>query len=86
MSNQSQVHFEQHDLTSLAVEIDHRSCLPVIGPMHRVLFELGLDISSYRARPSKGGLVERIVLERHDGRLFDDVLSARARAAILMVA
>ena len=80
------LYFEQTGPELVAIEIGQSSCEPIIGSMHRALFALGLDIRSYRARPDNGGLVERIVLERHDGGVIDGALNARARAAILNVA
>ena len=83
---QSQVRFEQRGAELVAVEIGQRSCSPLIGPVHRALFAIGLDISSYRARPDDGGLVEHLVLERHGGGSIDGALSAAAMAAILPIA
>jgi len=80
------VYFEQQGSDLLAVEIGQRSCSPLIGSVHRALFALGLDISSYRARPEGGGLVEHLVLERHGGGRIDGALSAEAKAAILPIA
>ncbi len=70
----------------MSVEIGQRSCSPLIGSVHRALFALGLDISSYRARPDAGGLIEHLVLERYGGGCIDGALSAEAKAAILPIA
>ena len=86
VTSHSQVHFEQRGSELVAIEIGHVAYLPVIGSIHRALFALGLDISSYRARPGVGGVVERIVLERHDGGRIDGALSEEAKAAILPIA
>jgi len=83
---QPQVRFEQRGAELLAVEIGQRSCSPLIGSVHRALFALGLDISSYRARPEGGGLVEHLVLERSGGGRIEGALSAEAKAAILPIA
>jgi len=83
---QPQVRFEQRGSELLAVEIGQRSCSPLIGSVHRALFALGLDISSYRARPEDGGLVEHLVLERSGGGRIEGALSAEAKAAILPIA
>jgi hypothetical protein len=81
--NQPEVRFEQRGLELVAVEIGQRSCSPLISSVHRALFPLGLDISSYRVRPNDGGLVEHLVLERHGGGRIEGSLSADAKAAIL---
>lgn len=86
MITQPEVRFEQRGPELLAVEIGQRSCSPLIGSVHRALFALGLDISSYRARPEAGGLVEHLVLERHGGGRIEGSLSADAKAAILPIA
>ena len=86
MITEPQVRFEQRGPELVAVEIGQRSCSPLIGSVHRALFALGLDISSYRARPNGGGLVEHLVLERHNGGRIDGALSAEAKAAILPIA
>jgi hypothetical protein len=83
---QPEVRFEQRGPELVAVEIGQRSCSPLIGSVHRALFALGLDISSYRARANDGGLVEHLVLERHDGGRIEGALSAKAKAAILPIA
>jgi len=70
----------------VAVEIGQRSCSPLIGSVHRALFALGLDISSYRARPNGAGLIEHLVLERSGGGRIEGALSASAKAAILPLA
>jgi hypothetical protein len=85
VSSQPQVLFEQRSPGFITLQIDQRSCLPLISPVHRALFALGLNVSSYRARAAEGGLVEHLVLERHNGGCIDDALSARARAAILPI-
>ncbi|HYQ40610.1 MAG TPA: hypothetical protein VER11_01535 [Polyangiaceae bacterium] len=86
MITQPQVRFEQLGPELVAVEIGQRSCSPLIGSVHRALFALGLDISSYRARPEGGGLVEHLVLERSGGGRIEGALSAEAKAAILPIA
>jgi hypothetical protein len=83
---QPEVRFEQRGPELVAVEIGQGSCSPLIGSVHRALFALGLDISSYRARPNGGGLVEHLVLERHGGGRIEGALSAEAKAAILPIA
>lgn len=86
VSSQPQFLFEQRTPGLIALQIDQRSCLPLISSVHRALFALGLDVSSYRARAAEGGLVEQLELERHNGGCIDDALSARAKAAILPLA
>lgn len=86
MITEPQVRFEQRGPELVAVEIGQRSCSPLIGSVHRALFALGLDISSYRARPEGGGLVEHLVLERSGGGRIEGALSAEAKAAILPLA
>src|SRR4051812_34713365 len=81
-----QVRFEERGPELMAVEIGQRSCSPLIGLVHHAMFALGLDVSSYRARPEEGGLVEQLVLERPGGGRIDSALSAQARAAILPIA
>jgi len=83
---QPQVRFEQRGPELLAVEIGQRSCSPLIGSVHRALFALGLDVSSYRARPDGDGLVEHLVLERPGGGRIEGALSAEAKAVILPIA
>ena len=86
MITDPQVRFEQQGPDLVAVEIGQRSCSPLVGSVHRALFALGLDISSYRARPEGGGLVEHLVFERFGGGRIDAALSAEAKAAILPIA
>ena len=86
VSSQPQVRFERQAPELVTVQIDQRSCLPLISPVHRALFALGLDISSYRACSSDGGLVEHLVLERYGGGCIDEALNAEAKAAILPIA
>lgn len=86
MITETQVHFEQCGAELVAVEIGRSACLPVVGSLHRVLFALGVNICSYRARRGASGLVERIVLERHDGKRIVGALSAQTKAAILPIA
>ena len=79
----AQIHFEQvgSELTAVEITRDRRS--PVIGALHRALFGLGVVISSYQARPIAHRLVERIVIERADGRRMDDSQSAATKAVVL---
>lgn len=86
MTTETRVHFEQLGSQLTAVEIDRASRSPLIGSLHRALFALGIDVSSYRARAGESRLVERIVLVRRDGGGIDGVLSARTKAAILPIA
>ncbi|HET7540411.1 MAG TPA: hypothetical protein VFK05_11090 [Polyangiaceae bacterium] len=86
MITQPQVRFEQRGPELVAVEIGQRSCSPLIGSVHRALFALGLDITSYRARADGNGLVEHLVLERPGGGRIEGALSAEAKAAILPIA
>ncbi|HEY0466662.1 MAG TPA: hypothetical protein VGC79_20785 [Polyangiaceae bacterium] len=83
MITQPEVRFEQRGPELVAVEIGQRSRSPRISSVHRALFPLGLDISSYRVRPNEGGLIELLVLERHGGGRIEGALSADAKAAIL---
>ena len=86
VSTQNQVHFEQRGSELVAVEIGQRSYRPMVGSLHRALFALGLEISSYRVQRLAEGLLERLVLERQDGRRIDGLLSAEVKAAILPIA
>ena len=86
VTNEPQVRFEERGPDLVAVEIGQRSCSPLVGSVHRALFAIGVEISSYRARPSGGGLVEHLVLERQGGGRIDAALSVKARAAILPIA
>ena len=86
VSSQAQFLFEQRAPGLITLQIDQRSCSPLISSVHRALFALGLDVSSYRARAAEGGLVEHLELERHNGGCIDAALSAQAKAAILPLA
>lgn len=79
----AQVHFEQDgsQLTAIQVVRDGRS--PMIVSLQRVLFALGIVISSYQVRPGGSRLIERMVLERRDGGSIDGQLTAATKAAVL---
>ncbi len=77
------VSFEQEGSKLTAVEIKRNSRSPVIVSLHRALLALGIVVSSYQARPSPNGLIERMVLSRRDGGAIQGSLSDATRAAIL---
>ena len=78
-----QVHFEQEGSELTAVQIERRGRAPTIMSLHRALLALGIVVSSYQVRPGENGLMERLVLQRHDGGAIQGSLSAATRAAIL---
>jgi hypothetical protein len=80
------VRFEHDGSCLTAIEITREGRSPVIGVLQRTLFALGIVVSSYQASASATRLVERIVIERSDGRALDAQLSAATRAAILPIA
>lgn len=84
-SREVQVHFEQQGSELMAVEIQRRGRSPVIMSLHRTLLALGIVVSTYQVRPSAHGLLERVVLQRHDGGAIQGSLNAATRAAILPI-
>jgi UTP:GlnB (protein PII) uridylyltransferase len=86
VENATRIHFEETGATLTAVEIDHGGRSPVIAKLHRVLFALGIVVSSYQVRTVGEGIVERLVLQRSDGESVSGELGDRARAAVLPVA
>jgi hypothetical protein len=85
MFGSANVRFEEEGTTLTAVEIVGSVRRPVIVPLLRVLFGLGIVVASYQARPSGGALAERLVLQRRDGSAIDARLSEETKAAILPV-
>jgi hypothetical protein len=83
--SEANVRFEEESGTLAAVEIIGSVRRPVIVPLLRMLFGLGIVVSSYQARPSGSALAERLVLQRRDGGAIDARLSEQAKAAILPV-
>jgi len=68
------------------VEVGQNSRSPVISRLHRVLFALGVVVSTYQVRTLGNGIVERFVLQRRDGSAVNGELGARTRAAVLPIA
>jgi UTP:GlnB (protein PII) uridylyltransferase len=86
VESKTRIHFEEDGATLTAVEIDQRGRRPVIAKLHRVLFALGIVVSTYQVRTVGNGLVERFVIQRRDGASVSGELGAQARAAVLPVA
>lgn len=80
------VHFEENGSELTAVEVGQTGRSPVIARLHRVLFALGVVVSTYQVRALSGGIVERIVIQRRDGGAVTGELGARTRAAVLPIA
>jgi len=80
------VHFEENGAELTAVEVGQSGRSPVIARLHRVLFALGVVVSTYQVRALGGGLVERFVIHRRDGSAVTGELVARTRAAVLPIA
>jgi hypothetical protein len=85
-NSSAEVQFEQVGSILTAVKITRDQRSPVIASLHRTLFALGIIVSSYQVRAGPTQLVERVVLERHDGGSIDGQLSAATRAAIVPIA
>jgi hypothetical protein len=86
VNNDTSVHFVHNGTELTAVEIGQRGRRPVIGKLHKVLFTLGVVVSTYQVRAIGGGIVERLVLQRRDGSAVTGELDARTRAAVLPIA
>ncbi len=86
MGTETEVHFVENGSELTAVEIGQRGRSPLIGKLHRVLFALGIVVSTYQVRTLGRGIVERIVIQRRDGSAVSGDLGARARAAVLPIA
>lgn len=69
-----------------AVEISRPGVRPLISKARTALLALGIVVTTYQARPSRGGLNERFELSRPDGSDLDETLSADARSALLPLA
>jgi hypothetical protein len=82
---EANVRFEEEGAALTAIEIVGSVRRPVIVPLLRVLFGLGIVVASYQARPSGAALAERLVLQRRDGGAIDARLSEATKAAILPV-
>jgi UTP:GlnB (protein PII) uridylyltransferase len=82
----ARVHFEENGTELTAVEVGQSSRSPVITRLHRVLFALGVVVSTYQVRTLGNGIVERFVLQRRDGSAVNGELGARTRAAVLPIA
>jgi hypothetical protein len=80
------VHFEENGAELTAVEVGQTGRSPRIARLHRVLFALGIVVSTYQVRALGGGLVERFVLQPRDGGAVTGELEARTRAAVLPIA
>jgi hypothetical protein len=86
VASETNIHFVENGTELTAVEIDQRGRSPLIGRLHRVLFALGVVVSTYQVRAIGGGLVERLVIQRRDGGAVTGELGARTRAAVLPIA
>jgi hypothetical protein len=86
LENETQVHFVENGSELTAVEIGQPGHSPFIGKLHRVLFALGIVVSTYQVRALGHGLVERIVIHRRDGSAVSGELGAQTRAAVLPIA
>jgi hypothetical protein len=86
LASETNVHFVENGTELTAVEIDQRGRSPFIGRLHRVLFALGVVVSTYQVRAIGGGIVERLVIQRRDGGAVTGELGARTRAAVLPIA
>lgn len=86
METGASVHFEENGSELTAVEVGQSGRSPVIARLHRVLFALGVVVSTYQVRALSGGIVERIVIQRRDGGAVTGELGARTRAAVLPIA
>jgi hypothetical protein len=82
----ARVHFVENGSELTAVEVGHVGRNPVIARLHRVLFALGVVVSTYQVRALGNGLVERLVIQRRDGGAVSGELGARTRAAVLPIA
>lgn len=86
MDNETEINFVENGSELTAVEIDHRGRSPFIGKLHRVLFALGIVVSTYQVRTVGRGLAERFVIHRRDGSAVNGELVAQTRAAVLPIA
>lgn len=86
MDNETQVHFVENGSELTAVEIGHLGRSPFVSKLHRVLFALGIVVSTYQVRAIGRGLVERFVIQRRDGSAVSGELVAQTRAAVLPIA
>jgi hypothetical protein len=88
VDNETQINFVENGTELTAVEIGQRGRSPFVGKLHRVLFALGIVVSTYQVRAlGRGlGLVERFVIQRRDGSAVSGELGAQARAAVLPIA
>lgn len=86
MDTETEVHFVENGSELTAVEIGQRGRSPFIGKLHRVLFALGIVVSTYQVRTLGRGIVERLVIQRRDGSAVSGDLGTRARAAVLPIA
>lgn len=68
------------------VEIRRSGARPLITGAQAALLALGIVVTSYQVRPTKGGLSERLELSQVDGGDLDETLSADARSALLPLA
>ena len=86
MDSDASVHFEENGTELTAVEVGQSGRSPVIARLHRVLFALGVVVSTYQVRALGNGLVERLVIHRRDGGAVSGELGVRTRAAVLPIA
>lgn len=86
MDSDTEVHFVENGSELTAVEIGQRGRSPFIGKLHRVLFALGIVVSTYQVRALGRGIVERIVIHRRDGSAVSGDLVTKTREAVLPIA
>jgi len=86
VDNETQINFVENGSELTAFEIGQRGHSPFIGKLHRVLFALGIVVSTYQVRALGRGLIERIVIQRRDGSAVSGELVAQTRAAVLPIA
>lgn len=86
MDSDTEVHFVENGSELTAVEIGQRGRSPFIGKLHRVLFALGIVVSTYQVRTLGRGIVERIVIHRRDGSAVSGDLVTKTREAVLPIA
>ena len=86
MDSDTEVRFVESGSELTAVEIGHRGRSPVIGKLHRVLFALGIVVSTYQVRTLGHKIFERLIIQRRDGSAVSGELVAQTRAAVLPIA
>jgi hypothetical protein len=80
------VQFIENGQELTAVEVGRGGRSLVVGHLHRVLFALGVVITTYQVRALPSRTVERMVLQRRDGGAITGELGALTRAAVMPIA